>query len=372
MTRLSLRYSTAVRITQQGIAHDLGISLITVSRALNDNGYVSESMKKKILEYAKEKHYVPHRASQVLVRNKTRRLALFSSTLPVYFWSDIRKGVELAGEAIRAFDFEVEYRSVSERDTEAYIGLIRSEVEAGLDALAVVNQPTVYDMAAVYEALRESGLPYITFNVDAPEHRGLCYVGPDYGAGARLAAEVIATALRFCVDPSVLVLANEDIRRAAPGIVNFNAERLAGFLAVMAERFPRVRCDVQYVGADLQADIRGDYLDILRRKRDEVNAVYLIPATNPPFLEALEEADYFDKVNVVHDLDPSALHQLDRHLVTAAIHQNPVLQGYYAVRILERIVETGTTEALEPIEIAHNVIYAENKDAIKNYFDILG
>lgn len=365
-------YSTAVRITQADIAQELGISLVTVSRALNGKGYVSEEMKRRILDYAKEKRYVPHRASQVLVRNKTRHLALFSSSLPSYFWDEIRKGIDLASDYIRAFDFDVRYENIPDYDTEAYVRAIRSSIEAGADALALVNQPPVFDMDAVYDAARDSGLPYVSFNVDYPERRGLCYIGSNYVAGGRLAAEVIATALRGYHEPAVLVAANAESRRNDPARVNLNTDRLAGFMDVMRSRFPGIRCDVQYIETDLKKDARNSYIvELLQERRAKVQAVYLIPAMNPSFLDALEKAGYRDTINIVHDLDPSATRDLDRHLVTAVIHQNPILQGYYAVRTLEHIVEASVREPIEPIEIASNVIYSENMAAARNFFDFV-
>ena len=365
-------YTAPVRVTQAEIARKLGISLVTVSRALNGRGYVSEQMKRRILDFAHQSRYVPHRASQVLVRNKMRRLAIFSSSLPTYFWDEIRKGIEVAGDHIRAFDFEVQYHCIPDFDTEAYLYCLRAELRAGLDALAIVNQP-IYDMDAIFAVVQESGVPYVTFNVDAPGRRGLCYIGADYTAGARLAAEVIGTALRFRDEPVTLVIADNRITRVDPSHVNLNADRLAGFQDVVRARFPRMRCDVQYVETGLQADASNDQIvDLLNARKGRVNAVYLIPAINPAFLDALEKAEYRNTVNVVHDLDTSALHHLDTHLLTAVIHQNPILQGYLTVKILEHVVESGNREPMQDVEIASNVVFAENKQVTRNYFDFIG
>jgi LacI family transcriptional regulator len=365
-------YTLAVRVTQKDIARVLGISLVTVSRALNGKGYVSEEMRRRVQDYARQNHYLPHRASQVLVRHKTRRLALFSSSLPTYFWDELRKGVAAAGEQLRAFDFEVQYHSIPDFDTEAYLRRLRAELASGLDALALVNQP-IFDMDAVHALLRESGVPYVTFNVDAPGRRGLCYIGSDYVAGGRLAAEVIGTALRFCSDPKVLVIADNEIERKDPARANLNADRLAGFLDLARSRFPALRCEIRYVETGLRDEAESEYLaELLLARKGEARAVYLIPAINPQFMDALGKADYRDSVNVVHDLDTSALHHLDTHLLTAVIHQNPALQGYYTVKTLERIVEAGLREPLEPVMIASSAVFAENKEIARNLFDLLG
>ncbi|MDR0584578.1 MAG: LacI family DNA-binding transcriptional regulator, partial [Treponema sp.] len=98
-----------MRITQKDIARNLGISLITVSRALNNSGYVSPELKKRIMDYAKQQSYVPHRASQILVRNKTRVIAVFTSTFPSFVWDDIERGVMSAAGYIRPLNYEVHF-----------------------------------------------------------------------------------------------------------------------------------------------------------------------------------------------------------------------------------------------------------------------
>lgn len=357
-----------MRITQKDIARALGLSLITVTRALNGKSRVSDDTRDLVQQYAREHGYVPHRASQVLVRNKTRRVALFSSTLPLYFWDRIRQGVDAAAAHLHGYDFDVHYHSIPDQDTGAYLATVQAEIDRGVDAMALVNQ-TIYDMEAVYRAVQASGIPYVTFNVDAPGTRGLCYIGPDYVAGGRLAAEVIATSLQFKSDPVVLIIADNKSTGPAPGI-DLNADRLRGFLEVIRTRFPRVRCDVRAVETGLQTDTDNDVIvRLLEEKKDEVDATYLIPAINPKFVAALEAVGLGGKITVVHDFDPSAERGLDRRLVTAVIHQNPVLQGYNTVKTLERIVENGVCEPLESVEVAHNVIFAENKAVAQKTFE---
>ncbi len=177
-----LRGCPRVGVTQQDIADALKISVVTVNRAMNGAGYVSRKLRERILNHAKEVHYVPHKASQVLVRNKVRRIALFSSALPHYFWNDIRNGVSIAAEQIQGFHYEVAYHAITERKSGLYLRKLREEIDAGTQAVGVVNQ-WIFDMKAIFSTIERAGLPYITLNVDAPESKRLCYIGPDYRAG---------------------------------------------------------------------------------------------------------------------------------------------------------------------------------------------
>lgn len=49
------------------MAEDLGVSKTTVSRALSGNGRVSEATRARVVQYAKEKNYVPNMLARGLV-----------------------------------------------------------------------------------------------------------------------------------------------------------------------------------------------------------------------------------------------------------------------------------------------------------------
>ena len=222
-----------MRITQKDIAKNLDISLITVSRALNNTGYVSKELKAQILKYAKAHNYSPHKASQALVRNQLRKIVLFSSTYPEYFWEDIRRGAFFAGEQIEGFNYQVSYQTIPDNDTDLYLEKLTETLNSGVDGLALVNQRQ-YEMDRIWKILDDSGVPYVTFNIDAPESRQVCYVGSNYRSGGRLAAEYIGKTLMFKVNPRVLIInLNEDTVKHL-GAPDINSERLDGFLQVDA------------------------------------------------------------------------------------------------------------------------------------------
>ncbi len=357
-----------MRITQKEIAKRLGISLITVSRALNGTGYVSQDLKDEITAFAKKHNYVPSKASQVLVRNKQRRIALFSSSLPAYFWDEIRRGVDVAAQQLEGFNYRITYHNIPEYDSDLYISELERLYEAGLDAVGFVNQRK-YDMDRIIAKIDSFNIPYVTFNVDAPRSKRTCYIGSDYAAGGRIAAEFIGKMLRLKEQSSVLVInLNEDTSTYsdAPDI---NTERLKGFLQIMREQYPRIACEIRMITTHYQPELMDSQIrDILTEREGKVDAVYLIPAFNRLFLDAIDTLDYHNTVTVLHDLDKTAISHLETNLLTAAIYQNPILQGYYTVKVLERILEAPEGTPFENTEIIHNIVMAENKDLVTNLY----
>lgn len=353
-----------MRITQKDIAKELGVSLLTVSRALNGTGYVSAQLQERILAYAKEQNYVPHKASQVLVRNKIHHLALFSSTLPYYFWDDIRKGIDVAAEQIAPFDYVVRYHNVEELNTEEYITLIKQEIENGLDAIGFVNQRK-YDMKRIISTIKDANIPFITFNADDPESGRLRYIGSNYASGGALVADYIGGALLHAPRKRVLVINVHEHEKIYSQTPDINAERLSGFSKVMDTKYPHISYELVCFSTSLEQQEKTLELEqILRAYQGAVEAVYLIPAFNTAFLKLLRKVGYHGVITILHDIDATISTYLQDGTLTAAIYQNPVQQGYYAVKTLEEIIESKICSPLQDIEIAHNLVLSENIDLL--------
>jgi LacI family transcriptional regulator len=355
-------------VTQQDIADALKVSLITVHRALNDSGYVSRLLKERILAYARDVHYVPHKASQILLRNKVRKIAIFSSALPHYFWNDIRTGITIGAEQIQAFNYQVNYRTIPERNSRLYMKRLKEEIADGVEAVAIVNQ-WIFDMKSIIATIERKGIPYVTLNVDAPDSNRLCYIGPDYRAGGRLAAEYIGKILTFKKNPHVLVITTAGEIPEDSSTPDLNKLRYEGFLQGIQRHFGRIAHEVGYLTTDIRSKEVGSQIeDLLRSRRAKVDAIYLIPAYNTQFIQALEKTGHENTVIVLHDLDSSANHYLEKNLQSTVIYQNPILQGYYAVKILENVLESGHPPDLRQITIEHSLLLNENKNLYKNHY----
>ncbi|MDR2483230.1 MAG: LacI family transcriptional regulator [Treponema sp.] len=353
-------------ITQKEIARALGISLITVSRTLNNTGYVSPGMRKKITEYAQKQSYIPNRASRSLVRKEPRIIGVFSSATPEYFWTDIQKGTALAAGQIHYFNYRVHFYNVPDFDTRYFKRLLKREIKKGLSAAAFANI-WLFDMEAIFNIADTEGIPWILYNVDAPGSKRLCYIGTDYPAGGRLAANFIGKALDIKTNGTVLVI---NIREDADRLVwpDINALRSQGFTDKMNECYPCVKCHVEHINSlpplrDSQSQIRN----ILTRYQGKADAVYFIPALNTPFLHELERLDYRNAITVLHDIEASSLQGLRSGLLTAAVYQDPVLQGYRSVKTLESILESKDRSRRQDIKIAHSLIFRENIEFLDNF-----
>ena len=80
--------------TIQDIASKLGLSAMTVSRALRGHAEVSEATRQKVLDCAAELNYVPNRWARSLVTNKSFMIGIVIPDISHTFFAEITRGVE--------------------------------------------------------------------------------------------------------------------------------------------------------------------------------------------------------------------------------------------------------------------------------------
>ena len=76
------------------IAEKFGVSISTVSKALNDSHEISEATKDKIKKYAKEHNYRPNFSAQNLKNRTTKTIGIIIPNMLNYFFAQVFKGIE--------------------------------------------------------------------------------------------------------------------------------------------------------------------------------------------------------------------------------------------------------------------------------------
>lgn len=81
-------------VTLKDVAAKAGVSIATVSCALNDSPKVTEKTKQKVLAVVKELDYIPNKTARNLKKRKTETIGLFLSDFGGPFYNDLIQGVQ--------------------------------------------------------------------------------------------------------------------------------------------------------------------------------------------------------------------------------------------------------------------------------------
>jgi len=80
--------------TIKDVAEKVGVSVTTVSRVLNNRGYLSEDLKRRVHEAMKELNYQPNELARSLFRKKSNIIGLIIPDISHPFFGEIAKHVE--------------------------------------------------------------------------------------------------------------------------------------------------------------------------------------------------------------------------------------------------------------------------------------
>ena len=80
--------------TIREVANLAGVAPITASRVINDSGYASEDVRKRVKQAAEQLNYVPNFLAKSLKSKRTQTLALVITDITNPFWTTVARGVE--------------------------------------------------------------------------------------------------------------------------------------------------------------------------------------------------------------------------------------------------------------------------------------
>ncbi len=138
------------------IAGDLGVSLMTVSKALRNHSDISEETRKRVLKRARQLHYQPNWIARSLVTRRTYMVGLIIPDLMHSFFAEVAKGVarkfEPLGYQIVISNSE-EQAEIEERQMEL---LLARHVDGLIVASAQTN-----GRAGPFPRMRGRKIPYV-------------------------------------------------------------------------------------------------------------------------------------------------------------------------------------------------------------------
>jgi LacI family transcriptional regulator len=144
----------SMAVTLKDIARDLGVSVITVSKALRDHSDISEETKARVLKRVKEMNYRPNLSARALVTGRTHLVGFVVPELLHSFFSEIVRGVSAA---LHNTGYTLVTTS-SEQDAKMERQAVEQLMARRVDALLVASTQWTVEM---FRRVEEAGIPYI-------------------------------------------------------------------------------------------------------------------------------------------------------------------------------------------------------------------
>ncbi|MEC3885730.1 LacI family DNA-binding transcriptional regulator [Halobacillus litoralis] len=159
-------------VTIKDVAREAGVSVATVSRVLNDNGYVGADTRKKVMEAIAELNYSPNEVARSLYKRESRLIGLLLPDITNPFFPQLARGVEdelseagyrlLLGNSDENIQKELDYIQTFVQNN--VVGIITAtnhvdyKIYEALDLPLVLLDRASENYPAVYADGREGGL----------------------------------------------------------------------------------------------------------------------------------------------------------------------------------------------------------------------
>jgi DNA-binding LacI/PurR family transcriptional regulator len=119
------------------VARLAGVSQKSVSRVLNDEPYVSEEVRRRVLEAAEQLGYRLNNAARALASGRTRSIGVVTLGTALYGPASLLMGVE---RAVRDTGYALRVVNTLEGDPAGIAGAVESLLEQGVDGI-VISEP---------------------------------------------------------------------------------------------------------------------------------------------------------------------------------------------------------------------------------------
>lgn len=166
-------------VTLTNIATELGISHMTVSRALKGDPAVADKTRKRVLSAAMKMGYRPNASARSMRSGRFGTLGLLAGTVNSYLPGTLIRGVR---DGCESLDLHLQVDSISDTQATDPSYLPRFLQYACVDAL-MISHTGSHDLLT--QLIDQQRLPAVWINEDQPTNA----VYPDEHAGGRIAAQ---------------------------------------------------------------------------------------------------------------------------------------------------------------------------------------
>lgn len=312
------------KIKLKDIANSLGLSVATVSRALDNHSSISEKTRNTVIEKVKELGYEFTTTSRFNLKVDSVNIAVLCPY--DVFFETVINGMKTAINEYGSDAVNVEYKFID----------VYNVVEQAKQLREITND-TSFDCVAIAPAhstmldplindIVESGRKVITFNTDAPASKRHCYIGQNALVASKMAAQLLGNQLREGEEIAVL---------ASFAVTSGLKERIEGFFNFKEQNYPYLKTigPFEFYDSIEAAKSIAEQVILLNRN---VRALYSNNMVGTiGCARAIKETGNTGKIFVAGFDDNEEIEKyINEDIIFSTILQEPFNQGYFTIKTL--------------------------------------
>lgn len=296
------------KITLEAVAKQAGVGIATVDRVINERGGVSPATTRRVLQAAKEaglKRELPD------AHRQPWQIELLLSNSDAFFFSQLSQDFsQLAGQL--GYGHVTLHRTlIPEAEPEMLAAHIVRAADSR-DGIIVF----AHEHPAIFSALQqcqERQVPVITLVTDLPGAARLCHVGINQTQAGRTAGLLMGNMLNA---PGDIIIISGRFDYLA------HRQRVEGFSAVIADRFPHLRVHKVLAARDDRRQV-SRLLEEQLYHHQTIQGIYNTGLGNREIAEVLARHRLLNTSRfITHELYPTTRTLLADHAVVLTLDQN--------------------------------------------------
>ncbi len=204
------------RTTIRDVAKQAGVATMTVSRVINNSGYVSESTRAKVEAAIDELGYVPNMLGPSLRFNQTHTIALVITDITNPFWTTVARGVEDAAQE-KGYSVILCNTDESVQKQDQYLTMLMKRRTDGMLFVPADNN------ADIVSSIQKQNVAVVLLDRDVPNVDVDIVRGDSFGGAYQLSQHLVELGHQH-----IAVL-------TGPKNISTSIERVAGFRQAMEE-----------------------------------------------------------------------------------------------------------------------------------------
>lgn len=330
------------RVRLRDLAERLGLSIGTVSRALQDHPGLNKITKQRVLRLAKSMGYAPNLAARYLVSGRSLRIGVNTPREIAYFYDAVRRGINDEAMPFRMAGVELIQRTfptLGDGERAAF----EEALDDNLDGLILVPGPPGELKESMRRAAKK-GLPVICLVNDIVDAKLLSTVSVNTASSAAMVADLMG---RFLNGKGTVGVTIGDIR------ISDHVEKFSAFKQTLARFHPGIKVLPPIENHERESEAYSQTRSFLK-KHSGLDGLYVSTGVGPTVLKAVEDTAMLGKLALFFtDVFETLLPHLRSGVVHATLYERPYSQGRIAFRLMQEYLVEGhcptNRVSLEPL-----------------------